>query len=67
VIVRSLKGVVDAKGVARAASRHSLPCALKLAEAGSAGRTAIAANPVRVVRGSSVDELADAWAEARTR
>ena len=67
MIVRSLKGVVDAKGVARAASRHKLPCALKLAEAGPAGRTAIAANPVRVVRGFSVDELADAWAEARAR
>ncbi len=30
-----------------------------------AGRVVVACNPVRVVRGSSVDDLAQAWAEAR--
>jgi len=65
VIVHSIEGVVEATAVVRAASVRSLPCALKLADAGPARRTAVAANPVRVVRGSSVDELADAWAEAR--
>jgi para-aminobenzoate synthetase component 1 len=65
VIVHSVEGVVEAMGVARAASRHNLPCAFKLVEAGLPSRTVVAANPVRVVRGSSVEELADAWAEAR--
>jgi para-aminobenzoate synthetase component 1 len=67
VIVHPIDGVVEAQDVARTASRHSLPCALKIANPGSASRTLVAANPVRVVRGSSVEELADAWAEACAR
>jgi para-aminobenzoate synthetase component 1 len=65
VIVRSVEGVVEARSVARAASRHRLPCVFKVAESGPVSRTVVAANPVRVVRGASVEELADAWAEAR--
>lgn len=54
-----------AAGVARAASLYHLPCALKLAGPGSDSSLVFATDPVCVVRASSVDELAAAWAEAR--
>jgi para-aminobenzoate synthetase component 1 len=38
---------------------------MSLAGAGPGRRMVVACNPVRVVRGSSVDELAQAWTEAR--
>ena len=65
MIVQAVEGEFAAAGVARAASLYPLPCALKLA--GSGGCLVVAADPVRVVRASSVDELADAWAEAGAR
>ena len=65
MIVRAVEGEVAAAGVARVASLHHLPCALKLARPGLGGCLVLAADPVRVVRASSVDELADAWTEAR--
>ncbi len=46
-------------------SRRSLPCALKIASAIPGDCTVFASEPSRVVRGSSVEELADAWNEAK--
>jgi len=65
VIVHSVEGAIATTDVARAACQHRLPCALELAELGSGRATVFAADPVRVVRSSCVEELADAWAEAR--
>jgi len=65
VIVHTVEGAFAAKGVARAASGRRLPCAFKLALPGSRSCTVFAADPVRVVRGSSVEELAVAWSEER--
>jgi para-aminobenzoate synthetase component 1 len=65
VIVRTIAGAFAAKGLAWAASRRRLPCAFKLALPGSGSCTVFAADPVRVVRGSSVEALAAAWSEER--
>ena len=65
MIVHTIEGTVAATGVARAASQRRLPCAFELAKAGTGSCTVLAADPVRVVRGSSVEELADVWAEER--
>jgi para-aminobenzoate synthetase component 1 len=50
--------------MARAAGRR-LPCAFRLAEGGTCDGMVFACDPVRVVRGDSVDALAAAWAEER--
>ena len=60
MIIRAVEGAVAAEGVVRAVSRRRLPCALKLGE-----RMLVACEPVRLVRGSSIEELADVWAEER--
>jgi para-aminobenzoate synthetase component I len=65
VIVQAVQGELAAASVAQAASLHHLPCALKLASPGPGGCLVLSADPVRVVRASRVDELVDAWAEAR--
>jgi para-aminobenzoate synthetase component I len=63
VIVHTIAGAFTMKGVARVASRRRLPCAFKLVLPGSGSCTVVAADPVRVVRGSSVEALAAAWSE----
>ena len=67
MIVRAVPGLHPFGRVAWAAARHGLPCALKLPDATSGPRMLVACDPVRVVRGDSVDELATAWAEQRAR
>jgi para-aminobenzoate synthetase component I len=65
VIVRVVEGTVAVAGVVRGLSGRRLPCVFKLVRAGQEACTVFAANPVRVVRGSDVDELAAAWTEER--
>jgi para-aminobenzoate synthetase component 1 len=69
VIVSAIPEPVRLDVVARAASRQRLPCAFKLPRvAGAAVGDAmvVACNPVRVILGDSVEELAAAWAEERS-
>ncbi|MBN2575328.1 MAG: anthranilate synthase component I family protein [Deltaproteobacteria bacterium] len=65
MIVRGLEEPISLGGAVRAASRCRLPCALLFGDAALCPRVMIAVDPVRVVRGDDVDELACAWAEQR--
>jgi para-aminobenzoate synthetase component 1 len=65
VIVHTVPGQVRWAAVVRAAARQRLPAALKLAQAAPGDGILVACDPVRVVRGDSVEELAAAWAEER--
>ncbi len=65
MIVRTIEGLREVAGLARTMSRRRLPCALKLGEPGQDGCTIFAADPVRVVRGSDIEELEGAWTEER--
>ncbi len=65
MIARTVEGLTEVTGLAKAMSRRRLPCALRLAEPGQDGCTIFAADPVRVVRGSDIEGLATAWTEER--
>ena len=67
MIVRAAPLPLSLDRVLRAASRQRLPCAVKLPGGEASARYGVACNPVRVVRGSSIEELASAWDEARSR
>ena len=66
MIVRELAGRKSLDALVRAAARHPLPCALRFVDGAAGTHMLVARGPVRVVRGADVDELAAAWAEART-
>ena len=67
MITRAVAGPVSPARVAGALASHRLPCAFRQAGVAPGSRLMVACEPVRVVRGASVDELATAWAEERAR
>jgi para-aminobenzoate synthetase component 1 len=64
VIVRAIEPL-PSEQLLRAAGRHRLPCALSMPDHPLGPRLVMACDPVRVVRGDSVEELAEAWTWAR--
>jgi para-aminobenzoate synthetase component 1 len=67
LIVRAALLPLSLDRAIRVVSRQPLPCAVKLSASEPCARTWVACNPVRVVRGPNIEELADAWDEARSR